>query len=356
MKMSTRLVIAAIALAMMSLPSVSTGQQTERERERAAAEREREAERRAREREREAERREREREREEELREREEERRERERERDQEARMDTTFAFTRGGIVDLSLISGDIIVRAWSQNQVQIRAFLERGRISSDITSSRVTLNARSTSGRVGEGRFELQVPVGTRVVARGTSADIVIDGVQATVEARSTSGDIRVTGASDRVAVESVSGDVYASEVTGSVSAGVVSGDVEIVGAKGDISVTSVSGDISLARIDSRDVRTESVSGEVEFDGTIDRAGRYEFHSHSGNIFMRIPEGTGLALSLETFSGHIETDFPITLQPNAFNAGRRGGTRRLETTIAGGGARIIAETFSGTITIEKAR
>ena len=292
---------------------------------------------------------EREREREREL-----EHRDRVRDQEQEARLDTTIAFGKGGIVDLTLISGNIIVRQWARPEVQIRASLERGRILSDLSSSRVSLSVRSTRGRAGEGRYELQVPVGTRVVARGTSADILVTGVQAAVEARSTSGDVVVDGATDRVTIRSISGDITGRALIGDVQASAVSGDVELDQVTGEISSSTVSGDITLTRIVSKDVRIETVSGEVQYDGSIDRTGRYEFHTHSGNVAFGIPDGTGASLSLETFSGEIESDFPITIQPTALAGSRNRNARRLDTTLSGGGARIIAETFSGNITIER--
>lgn len=288
-------------------------------------------------------------------RERQRERRERLAEQEQSSRLDTTIAFGGGGIVELSLISGEIIVRQWARPEVQVRASLERGRIHAELTSSRVSLTVRSGRYRGGEGRFELQVPVGTRVFARGTSADIRISGVKAAVEARSTSGDIVVDGAADRISMESVSGDIVGRSLAGTVSASAVSGDVELDTVTGDCSSSTVSGDITLTRVVSRDVRVETVSGEVQYEGSIDKTGRYEFQTHSGNIAFGIPDGAGASLSLETFSGEIDSDFPVTIQPRALGtSGRRRGTQRLDTTVGGGGARIIAETFSGNITIEK--
>ena len=321
----------AFTLFAIALPASGGAQQSERGRER-----EREQERREREREREQ------------------ERRERVREQEQEARLDTTIAFGTGGIVDLTLISGDIVVRQGARPEVQIRASLERGRILSELSSSRVSLAVRSSRGRAGEGRYELQVPIGTRVVARGTSADILVNGVQAAVEARSTSGDIVVDGATDRITIESVSGDVTGRGLAGTVLANAVSGDVELDQVTGEISSSTVSGDITLSRVVSNDVRVETVSGEVQYDGSIEKTGRYEFHTHSGNVVFGIPDGTGASLSLETFNGEIESDFPMTIQPTSLTRDRRRNARRLDTTLGGGGGRIIAETFSGNITIEK--
>ena len=58
-----------------------------------------------------------------------------------------------------------------------------------------------------------------------------------------------------------------------------------------------------------------------------------------------------GALLELETFSGRINSDFPLTLQPGE-TGGRRG--RRMEFTIGNGGARVTAQAFSGNINIRR--
>lgn len=275
---------------------------------------------------------------------------------EREVRLDTTFTFNKGGYVELGLVSGDIIVRAWDRSEVQIRASLEEGRIESELTSNRVVLGVRSDRRRLGEGRFELQVPVGTRVVARSTSGDLHVTGVRAAVEARSTSGDVDVSDAADKVTIESVSGDVMGRRLAGDIRAMTTSGDVTLRELSGDIQAGSVSGEVSVTATQSKDLRIETVSGDVEYEGTIDRAGRYELTSHSGGIHIVVPQNASASLSLETFSGELDSDFPITIQPSGDGGGRGRSSRRLDFSLGGGGARVIVETFSGDITLEKGR
>lgn len=51
-------------------------------------------------------------------------------------RLDTTFAFARGGSVDLRLSSGDIIVTGWTRPEVKINARVERGIIEASLTAA----------------------------------------------------------------------------------------------------------------------------------------------------------------------------------------------------------------------------
>ena len=277
--------------------------------------------------------------------------REREDSQDVQSRVDTTFTFSRTGVVDLTQISGDVVVTAWDRGEARIRAYAERGRVRSSLSSSRLTLEIESVRGRVGDSKFELSVPVGVRVIARSTSGDVSVKGTKGAVEARSTSGDVTVAEATDRIILESVSGDVRGSQLTGEVRSESVSGTIEIRDANGDVRAETTSGDVSLLGVTSRSVFATTVSGEVEYDGTIDANGRYEFHSHSGDIRLEIPEAAGAQFTVETFSGSLDSEFSLTLQPGRRSTGR---PRRFEFTLGSGSARVTAESFSGDIVLAR--
>jgi len=275
----------------------------------------------------------------------------REESQDAQSRIDTTFAFNRNGDVDLTEISGDVIVNGWDRNEARIRAYAERGRFRSSISSSRLSLETEAVRGRVGDSKMEVWIPVGARVVARSTSGDVTVKGTKSSVDARSTSGDVVVSDATDRITIESVSGDVRASQLSGDVRSESVSGTIEIRDATGPVRAETTSGDVSLLGVTSRNVYTTTVSGEVEYDGTIDTSGRYEFHAHSGDIRLGIPESASAQFSIETFSGSLDSEFPITLLPGQRTTGR---PRRFEFTLGSGSARIIAESFSGDIVLAR--
>ena len=96
-----------------------------------------------------------------------------------------------------------------------------------------------------------------------------------------------------------------------------------------------------------------QSLSGEVTYDGTIARDGRYDFTSHSGTVRLLVPADAGISLTASTFSGSVNSRLPATLGPTRDGGGvRRGG--RMELTINGGGARVNATSFSGDIVIER--
>jgi DUF4097 and DUF4098 domain-containing protein YvlB len=272
------------------------------------------------------------------------------------SRIDTTVRLDRGGTVDLSLISGRIRVTGWDRPDVKISASIDRGLLRLDANSSRVTLSVDQTDddhgGRghhdIGDARYEVSVPRGSRLVLEAVSGDVWASGSQGEIEATSVSGEVDVTGGVREVSVESVSGSVHAAQVNGNLRAESVSGDVRVETVSGNVEASTVSGEIRLIGIQSKDVRTETVSGSIVYSGSIDAGGKYSFESHSGNVRLNIPRGAGAQFSVETFSGDITTDFPVTV-PAGSGRGREG---RMDFTIGDGRARVTAQTFSGRIVI----
>lgn len=262
------------------------------------------------------------------------------------SKIDTIVPLERNGTVDLTIVSGRIRVIGWDRDDVKLSASTDRGFVRLDAGMSRVRLSVEADRRRVGEAAFELSVPRGTRLIMNSVSGDLSSTKTLGEVNAESVSGDIEVSDVVRRLSIQSVSGSQRIADVAGDVRAGAVSGRIEMDNITGDIEAESVSGRIVLLDVKSRFVKAGSVSGRVAFAGSIDPAGRYEFESHSGSIRLAVPDNTGALLRVETFSGHVESDFPVTLQPN------RGGQNRFEFQIGSGRARISAESFSGSINI----
>jgi hypothetical protein len=271
----------------------------------------------------------------------------RDRDEDYESRIDTTFAFDKRGTVTLSLSAGEIVVTAWNRDQVRVRARSERSMVRMDASPTRLSLDLSRPRG--GDSRFEITVPIGVRVSARATSGDISITGTSGGVEANTQSGDLVVENVGEMVDLGSLSGSITARGVTGNLDIRAVSGDISIDSVRGDVEAASVSGDIDLGDVIAKYVRAKSTSGDVSFDGGIDPAGRYEIGSHSGSVYLTLPQTTGALITVSTYTGTIDSDFQITLKPGEHGLGH---SKRFTFEIGKGDARIGAESFSGDITI----
>jgi DUF4097 and DUF4098 domain-containing protein YvlB len=261
-------------------------------------------------------------------------------------RIDTTFAFDKGGSVTLAATSGDIIVNGGSDARIHVRATSDNGNLSFDASSSRVMLQNRG-----GDSRFEVTVPYGVQIIARSQSGDITIRDTRGAVEAHATAGDLEIEGVTGRLDVNTLSGALTARDVAGDADVVTTSGDVKIFNLMGSADVGTVSGDVELRGVTGKTVRAKTTSGDVRFDGLVDAAGRYDFVTHSGDVEMHVQRDASAQLTVSTWSGGITSDFPITLRPGDHAIGSAVG-KRYTFEIGGGGGRITAETFSGDITL----
>ncbi len=338
------LLAAAIVLAVPAPGSAQTTAEErariEREKERAEEARQRKLDQAERDRDREQDRRDRERDREQERRDRDQERRQRE----SAGSLDTTVAFDAKGTLTVNCPQGEVIVIGSDRNEIRVKARTENGAIRFTSSGGRATLEPASGRG-CNDGRFEVVVPVGTRVSARSWSGSVSVKGVKGDLETRTQSADVEVRDAG-RIDVESLSGDVTVQGVSGESMIHTVSGDIDLANARGDVEIETVSGDIELRDVVARQIRTHTTSGDVDFSGQILPDGRYEYNTHSGEIRLTLPADVGAQLNVATFNGGIESDFPITLK-----AGDH-GNKRLSFSLGQGTARITAETFSGDITL----
>jgi DUF4097 and DUF4098 domain-containing protein YvlB len=340
------LFIAVLALAAPAAPvraQSSSAERAEREREKEAERREREREAKERAAERARERAERDRDRQ----------RERE-ERDKAGVLDTVVVFDARGSVSVSCPGGAVIVTGADKNEIRVRARTDNGAIRFTSNGMRATLEPASGRG-CSDGHFEMTVPVGTKVVATSWSGSVSVKGVHGDIEAHSQSGDVQIRDAGARLDIDALSGDVIVVGVKGETRISTVSGGVELSGARGDMEIESVSGDVDLRDVVVKQVRAHTTSGDVSFTGQIIDGGRYEFNTHSGEIVLALPADIGAQLSVSTFNGGIDSDFPITLTPGVHGIGTS-QAKRLNFTVGRGGARISAETFSGDITLKRRR
>ncbi len=267
-------------------------------------------------------------------------------------RVDTTFTFSRDGVLDLTSISGDIVVNGSTRGEAHVKASSERGRLRWRFSSSRITLESESVHGRLGDTRFDITVPEGVRVILRSTSGSLTSHGVKGPVDASTTSGDLEVVDGAGRIELQTLSGDVRASRLRGELEAGTVSGSIDVDDVEGrSVHLESTGGDLTLSNVRSPDVSASTVGGEVVYRGPLAARGEYEFHTHSGDVTLDIPPDASARFAVQTYSGNLDSQFPVTLQPGT----NRVRNPRLEFTLGGGDAHVVAQTFSGDITIRRA-
>ncbi len=263
--------------------------------------------------------------------------------------LDTTVTVRAGARLELQNISGSVQVRAGHRQDVRIHVEYDRARIEIDASPSSVQIRTVPRRG-MGDADYTIEVPVGMGLTVNGISSDIDVRDVCGEAELQSVSGEVRLACAQGNVSVQSVSGDVAVGDVRGRLEVTATSGDVTVHNARADVTAHSVSGDVVLDHVEGQDVSAESVSGDIGFSGPIRDGGRYRFQSHSGDVTIRPDGALSATISVSTFSGDLESDYPVTLTPGQ----GRFRPREFEFTIGSGNARLTLASFSGTIYLRR--
>ncbi len=274
-----------------------------------------------------------------------------------QSRSDTTFAIARSGVIDITLRSGQLLVRGSDRMDAELRANGMNYQFKSSgvgVTLTTSDRSRRSSSNRDRDARIELFVPRGVRLVISAHSADVEVRDVSGDVEVHAVSGDILLQAIGGRAIVETLSGDLEIADGVGDLRATTMSGDVSARGIRGTVEVHTTSGSVTLGMPRANRVQVESVSGDILFDGMPSDAANFQLTTHSGDVTLRMPDGAHGVLDVSTFSGEITTNSAMTLTSGgAARSGRRERSGQ-HFEFGGGGATLISiSTFNGDIRLE---
>jgi DUF4097 and DUF4098 domain-containing protein YvlB len=269
---------------------------------------------------------------------------------------DTIVQANGASRLELESARGEVVVRTWDRDAVQIKANNSESR-SLDIQRSGSTISievrVERGMGLTGSVDFEITVPRAFDLNIEGMALEVNIEGTEGKVEVSNVRGSIRVQGGRGTIVLESVMGEVIVEGAQGDLDVTATAGGVTIRNCSGDISAESVGGDLTLEGIASHDVEAGTVGGNLRFEGAIQDGGLYNFGSHGGHIWLHLPVGMNARVEAVTLAGEMEIDYPGAPAEPTRGEGIPGlREKELSFEVGTGSARIEVETFGGTVHI----
>ena len=257
---------------------------------------------------------------------------------------DTLVSVRRGDLIVLENFSGELSVRTWGRSEVSIE-FEERRGAPLDIvrTGGRIEVRASDRKGRDRHRSFVVSVPAWLEVEIRGRELDVTVEGLEAALDVTTREGDISIRDHRGEVIARTLEGFMEVRRSSGRFDLTSLDDDVSLYDIQGDIYVDANDGDIELVDIDAEIVSANTVDGHIEFSGMIHPDGEYELVTHDGDISFAVQSDVEADVSVATYDGEFETDFPIMLQ-------RLESGRELHFELGGGGARVRLRAFDGAI------
>ena len=220
-------------------------------------------------------------------------------------------------------------------------------------------------SGLEAHADLVVKVPAGKRVEVNLAVGSISADRVESDLRLDVHAASVRAAGTKGRLVIDAGSGLVHVEDASGDLEVDTGSGSTTLVGLR----MTSVKVDAGSGSIDAREMQADRFSvevgsGSVTVDGLttddlfVDTGsgsvrvgltkvpGRTSIDTGSGSVSFALPADAAADLDLETGSGGISTDVPVTME------GYR--RRELRGRIGAGGPMIKVSTGSGGVRLLK--
>jgi hypothetical protein len=265
---------------------------------------------------------------------------------------DVTVTVRRGGAdADrLEVRSGSVEVRRGDWGPVEtLRVIYPADRVRYDGMRGTTQLRVREDGtfwGGGWNGREGRRVEIGNRGGGLEASADleisvprgkrILVALAAGTIDARNVDGDLFL---------DTGSGDITARGASGILNLDTGSGNVTVDGADGDVSIDTGSGNVEARSVRAPALSVDTGSGDVTVSNA--EAREVEIDTGSGGVTVSVPADYAGDVRLETGSGRMATELPITLL-------RRSDDEIVGRIGEGGSARIEIETGSGDIRIHR--
>ena len=302
---------------------------------------------------------------------------------EQTEKISRTLKIGANGELDISNLSGDIIVTRGGDD-VRIDALkVARGRTVEDarqmlayVTVDFIERGSRAevkTVYRNHEERsrthrnlnvsvqYAVTAPEHVRISARSLSGNIKVTGIKGDLNLVSLSGNVSISQGARVMLAKSTSGEVEIMDLRSEVplEAHSTSGGVVIRQSRAPrMELNSVSGNLIVTDVDCPRIEAQTLSGNVEFNSPLSKNGRYELTSHSGEIRIKPSGNTGFELDANSFSGNIQSDLTLKEQRQGgaddSRRGQGGRTRTLRGVYGDGSATLDITTFSGSVVIGK--
>jgi len=258
---------------------------------------------------------------------------------------------TAPGGVSLRILNleGSVRVVGWDRDSIAVTGTMEGGTARSFYLAGspggrgfKLGVEVGADGRPEGAARIEVRVPFRSSVWVKSNGAVIEADDVRGGLDLYSVSGPVRVTGRIAQLSVESMDGPVEIGGASTWLRVKTADGRILLRGTADDAAVSSVSGSIVVDDARYSRARIESVTGGVEFRGSVPRGVDYSFETHSGSVTLRLAPDPDATVTVTTFGGDVRSEFgPV---PSS------GGSVRL----GDGDATVTIRTFRGPVVLAR--
>ena len=223
----------------------------------------------------------------------------------EEGILNKTFTVGKGGKLTVNVSPGQLTIKTWDQNTVEIKAdgFDKRDIENIDITQNGndIKIKYESEFGWGGDGDFIITVPEQYNLDLRTTSGDLLIKGnLNGYAKASTMGGDISVKDIKGNVDLSTQGGDIRTGDIEGAIMLNTMGGDIQTGKLNGkDAQIYTMGGEINI-KSSTSDIKTKTYGGDIQIG---DVGGSVDLVTYGGNIKVNT---VGNNAKLETYGGNL--------------------------------------------------
>jgi hypothetical protein len=263
-------------------------------------------------------------------------------------KLDKRIAIAVDASIRITNLVGTTRVLGWDRDSIAVTGSAPAGTsfyLGGAGRAAKLGLEAEEGAKPAPGGHLDVRVPRGARVWVRSTEGAIDVQALTGEVDLLSVGGIIRVTGTPRQVTAESIEGDIEVVGPSPLVRVKTGGGRILLRQTNGDVTASTVSGPIVATELQPLSARLETVSGSVNYSGTVDRRGILDIQTHSGDVELLLPTSLGAEFDLESRGGSVGVELPA-------KTGKPVKGKSVFFANAGGGVQIVVRSFKGQIRV----
>jgi DUF4097 and DUF4098 domain-containing protein YvlB len=265
------------------------------------------------------------------------------------ARLERTFEVGESPSLQIDNFAGSVTVVAGARGEISVVAVKKASpganldRIEVQITERQgglvIQTKKPATLGNASV-NLEVMTPDDTRLDVHNGAGSVSVQGLHSEVQVDTGTGSVHLHNVSGQIDAHSGAGSIEVQDAEGTLKVDTGTGSVTLTVVAGEIDAHSGAGSIKVRDGRGQDVRLDTGSGSVDYDGSLQ--GDCRFESGAGSITLRLPADLNMNVEMHTGAGTIEVGFPVD---------GRVTKREVEGTIGSGADGLIyAHTGTGGI------
>jgi len=260
----------------------------------------------------------------------------------QARRFERHFTVQGKPVITVQNATGRIQVKAWDKQEVLI---------AGEKASTSVAVDTEQVGNRI---------EVATRVISSNANPDAlradydISVPVESELQVRSDSGNVTVDSVHGDMSFDTVAADLALQDVEGYLMVKSIGGSTVCLRCAGRFDATSISGNFQLLQPTMDNVRVQTSSGNILFDGGFMNRGIYVLKNYSGTIEVRFSSSDSFDVRATSLYGNVINQAPVVPDRHNMPAPRSSLAKSLFGTMNDGRAKVELSSFNGTIKISK--